>query len=393
LLNIKQIKDRDFNELDIDSKEEMIEFVKTYFNNKPLSIKYAPEKGEARVNDFLKDGSVMVLTNPEFLPEHMFTLYGLLDKYIEIDLLVQEIRGPGYFKCTIEKVRRAATMRKEIRFKLSPTDVVAANFKLSKYTIDITNFKMPTGIKVLLDQFESRNSALSDIVRVGVFDKEDIILKHIRKTGETLFIEDISKSESYKPESEVFVDLNKLMGNDLPEFIRKNIEKGYKSIIIAPVIYITDQGKPISFAYIQLISKTVNFTQDMLITLKDMITKLIDRIRVANTILLQVHQEITDISKSGAKLRITDPELKKYIGHARGFIFDIIFRLQAPITIYGDIKSSYTDEKGDMYVGVDFEGISSRPDEMKRFTSMIDPLIKEYKARLIKELKRGKKNK
>jgi hypothetical protein len=48
--------------------------------------------------------------------------------------------------------------------------------------------------------------------------------------------------------------------------------------------------------------------------------------------------------------------------------------LQAPLTIYGEIKSITFDPNGDMYIGVDFEGNSSRKDEMKRFYDVLKPM-------------------
>ena len=392
MLNIKQRKDRAFNDLNIDSKEDVFTFIKSFLYNKPLLIKYAPDLGEIKINEFLDDGTIMVVANSDFLPEKEFTIYGLIDKYIEIDLQIEEARGPGYFKCSIKKVKRAASIRKEIRFKVTPEEVVATNFKISKQTIDISGYNIPTGIKVLLDQFQSQNSRLSDLVKVDILENEDAILKQIKKTGETLFVEDMSNPESYKAITSDFIDLKKLLGVDLGAYIKRNIEKGYKSIIISPVIYLTDTMHSFPFAYIQLISKTENFTIEKVLEVKDLIFKLIDRIRDANTILIQIHQEIVDISKTGAKLKITDNNLQKYIVKARGFVFDILFKLQAPITIFGDIRSTYTDEFGDMYVGVDFAGNSSREDEMKRFYSMIDPMIKDYKGKLLREIKSTKKS-
>ena len=95
--------------------------------------------------------------------------------------------------------------------------------------------------------------------------------------------------------------------------------------------------------------------------------KLVDRIRDANTLFVSVHQQIIDISRGGAKLKITDTDLIKYIQKSRGFIFDIVFKLQAPMTIYGDIRTTSTDLDGNLFLGVDFGGNSSRKDEMKRY--------------------------
>jgi hypothetical protein len=387
LLNIKQRKDRAFDDLNLDSKEDVFGFIKSFLFDKPLLIKSAPDMGEVKINEFLDDGSIMVVTDPNFIPDKKFSLYSLLDKYIEINLLIDETRGPGYFKCSIDKLKKAENIRKEIRFKTSPENVSSTNFKISKQTIDVSGYNIPTSIKVLLDQFESQNSRLTDIVKVDILKTDDVILKHIKKTGETLFIEDVSNPESYKALTEDFIDLKKLLADDLELYIKKNIERGYKSIIISPVIYLTDSEHSNPFAYIQLLSKSEHFSIDKVLEVKDLIFKLIDRIRDANTVLVQVHQEIVDISRTGAKLRITDKNLKKYIYKVKGFVFDIVFKLQAPITIYADIKSTYTDIDGEVFVGVDFAGNSSRDDEMKRFYDMIDPMIKDYKSKLLREMK------
>ena len=121
--------------------------------------------------------------------------------------------------------------------------------------------------------------------------------------------------------------------------------------------------------------------------LKDHSFKLIDRIRDANTHLIPMHQRVIDISRGGAKLKITDKNLQKYIMRSKGFIFDLVFKLQAPITIFGEVKVSYTDDEGNLLVGVDFEGNSSRKDEMKRYYSILKPMETDYKAKLLKSMK------
>jgi len=130
---------------------------------------------------------------------------------------------------------------------------------------------------------------------------------------------------------------------------------------------------------------------DKVLEVQDLAYKLVDRIRDANTLMIAVHQEIVDISRGGAKLRITDSNLKKYILKSKGFIFDIVFKLQAPITIYGDIRYTYLDNDDNVIVGVDFAGNSSRKDEMKRFYSIIQPMENEYRNRLIREMRQKKK--
>ncbi len=383
---VTQRKRRGFN--DLESVDEIFNILRTKFAGRRLYIRYTVDKTEIAINEFLDDQTLILGTEPTFKPESTFSIYGLSDKYIEVDLEIIEEKGPGYFHCRIITGRRALQGRRDIRFKVSPEEVVATNFKISKHTIDISNLKIPTSIKVVLDQFQISNSRMGDVLKVDVFSSDDKnpILMDIKKTGKTFFIQDAADEASYAPMTEDFVDLNDVMGDDLNRFMKTNTQKGYKSIIIVPIIYITEDENSIPFAYIQLISKTENFGLEKVIDLKEETFKLVDRIRDANTVFLPVHQNILDISRGGAKLSLTDPDLKKSVLKSKGFIFDIVFKLQAPITIYGGIKSTQ-DVDDELHVGVDFEGNSSRKDEMKRFYSIIQPMESDYKAKLIKSLK------
>ena len=390
LINLKQRKQREFE--DLESIDEILKVLGTEFINRKLYIRFSTEKTEILITEFNDDNTIICATDPSYTPGKTISIYGLSDKYLEIDLEVIEERGPGYYLCKIISSRRAVNGRRDLRFKVDPEKVVATNFKISMHTIDVTGFKMPTSIKVVLDQFHSTNSKLSDIVKVDILrsDDKDILLKEVKKTGKTLYIENAADEDSYNALTEDFLNINEIMGNELKSYFKINVQKGYKSIIIVPIIYITETESSIPFAYIQIISKTEHFGIEKVLELKDHSFKLVDRIRDANTQFIPVHQRVVDISRGGAKLRITDEILRKSILKSKGFIFDLVFKLQAPITIYGEIKSTYSDEAA-LYAGVDFAGNSSRKDEMKRFYATIKPMEAEYKAKLIQSLKTSKK--
>lgn len=387
MIEIKQRKNREFDSFQ--SVDDVISILRSQFSNRKLYIKYADEQTEVSINEYLDDKSLMVVTDPSYKPDGDIIIYGLSDKFIEIDLEVLDVLTAGYYKCRIKSARRAMHGRRDLRFRLPQDEVVATNFRVSKHTIEISTYKIPTSIKVLLDQFQNTHSKISDIVKVDVFSPEDLgpVFKEIRKTGKNVFIENAAEVDSYKSLNDDFVDVQGLLGTELDEYIKKNVERGYKSIIIVPIIYISGNETSLPFAYIQIISKTKSFDLGNVLDLKDLSFKLVDRIRDANTILIPVHQKIMDISRGGTKIKITDNELKTYIVKSKGFIFDIVFKLQAPVTIYGDIRATYSDEAGNVYVGVDFEGNSSRKDEMKRFYSILKPLESEYKSRLLRQLK------
>ncbi|MFH0977128.1 MAG: DUF1577 domain-containing protein [Spirochaetota bacterium] len=354
-----------------------------------LYIKNDIEKNVIQITNILEDNSIIIITDPNYQPEgNIITIYGLLDKYIEIHLDINETQGPGVFKCKVKQFKRAVEVRKELRLRVKPEQVIASGFMVSKHAIDITTYKIPTTIKVLLDQFHSSNLHMSDVVKVDVFDKSDSILENIRKQQKIFFVEDINNPETFQSTSEDIINIHELLGENLPGYIRKNIEKGYKSVIIAPIVYIMDSGAPVSFAYLQLISKSRLFTLNDIEEIKKMLGKLVNRIKDANTVLIQTNQEIVNLSKSGAKLYITDEELKKHLQSTKGFIFNIVFKLQAPVTIYCEIKNLYRDDHGNLFAGIAFAGHSSRKNEMKRYYSFLEPMIKNYKQQLLEARKK-----
>jgi hypothetical protein len=373
----------------IDISEKLIQDLKINIKDLMLYIKFDTEKTVVQISQVNDDKSITVITNPGFIPEdNKMSVYGLLDKYFEMDLYVDEIKGPGLFRCSITNARRAVEVRKELRIKVNPEQVLATNFIISKHTIDVTSYNIPTSIKVLLEQFHSQNSSLCDFFKVDVFDKADLILDKIRKTRKIFYCEDINDQNTYKTESDEIMDVYELFGDSLPEYIKKYSEKGYKSIIIAPVNYITDSGTPVAFAYVQMISKSRVFSADDVQKTKDLLIKLVERIKDANTVLVQTEQQIVNLSRSGAMLYITDERLKKYLKITKGFIFNIVFKLQAPVTIYAEIKNVFLDDNGNLSIGIMFAGHSSRKDEIKRFNSFLDPIIKNYKDKLLKQRKK-----
>jgi hypothetical protein len=390
LKEIKQRKQRTFEGLS--TLDDIMELLKDEQFQKRLGIKFTLEKSNIEINEFIDDRTIMLVTDPDYVPiNNKIILYGLVDRYIEIECDVIEVTGPGYFKCKVVSARKAAHGRRDLRFKMNPEKVVATNFRVSKHTIDIRNYSIPTGIKVIIEQFENQISKNADIVKVDILDDRDAVLAQIKKTRSTLYIEDLNNPATFVPINDAFIDIKEVLQEQTPQYIKRLTDSGYKSIIISPVIYIEDDERLIPFAYIQYISKDKPLTMDKVLEIKDLAFKLVDRIRDANTLMIAVHQEILDISRGGAKLKITDNNLKKYILKSKGFIFDIVFKLQAPITIYGDIRYTYIDSEDNLIIGVDFAGNSSRKDEMKRFYSIIQPMEVEYRSRLIKEMRQRKK--
>ena len=332
----------------------------------------------------------MISTDESFEPgsDNIIIAYGLLQKYFEIEFDVLERRGPGYFECAIKSGRNATTGRADIRFKVNSDDVIATNFRVSKHTIDVSMFTIPTSIKVILDQFETQNRSLSDYFAVGVFaDNHDPLIMDIHKTGRTLFISDLGDEDSFVPMNDDFIDPREILAHEFPRYIAKMKEKGYLSILIMPILYVTDSEQSVPFGFISMYTKEKALSFEDILEMKDKTFKLVDRVRDANTAFIEAKQQIVDISRSGIRLKIDNMQIKQSLLKARGFVFDIVFRLQAPITVFGEIKFTATDPEGNLLVGICFTGSSSRKNEMKRFYEIMQPMEIEYKRKLMARMK------
>lgn len=393
MATFKERKQRFFEE--IETIGEIYTQLKGFFSaSKHLKIKYDIEEREIRISNCDDTTQhITIVTDENYTPgeDGFFVIYGLVDKYLEAELQVVENRGAGFYECELKGGRKATTTRSDIRFKVNSDDVISTNFRISKYTIDVTMFTIPTGIKVILDQFEAQNRSAADVFEVGLFaNSTDPVMAEIRKTGKTLFVEDISNDDAFTPMNDDFLDLKAVCGNEFNRYIMKMKEKSYKSIIIAPILYLNEAEQTIPFASISMISKERLYSFEDVFSLKEKTFKLIDRIRDANTAYIETKQQILDISRGGARLKIDNPELKASMLKARGFVFDILFRLQAPITVYGEIKFTATDADGSLLVGLSFAGNSARKNEMKRFYEIMQPMEIAYKKRLIMQM-RGRK--
>ncbi len=389
MIKYKQRKKRFFEEL---GQDDLFSLLKEKFLTRPLKLKYDIKETLLNVKELIPENKqVLVMTDESYSPgqDKIIICSALLDRYFEIDFEIVEPQGPGLFLVSIHGGRRATTGRADLRFKCKPGDVVATNFKVSKQTIDISMFNMPTGIKVIIDQFVAQNKSRFDVFEVGYFSTDDTLLSIMKRTSNSFFIEDLQQADTYKPIMEDFIDPAELMDRDFSKYISTPREKGFQSVMIVPIIYITDNEMSIPFAYIRIVTKSRKLSIEDYLKTKETTFKLIDRIRDANTQLFEIRQQILDISRGGVRLLIDNPELKKYMVKAKGFVFDIVFKLQQPITIYGDIKFTAVTEDNNIVLGMSFSGNSSRKNEMNHLYSVLKPMEIEYKRRLIKQLKEG----
>lgn len=389
MLNYKERKRRFFEE--IEDQNELYNILKEKLSKKSLKIKYDVENREVTVSAFddsTKTFNATTRQDYQIGKEGIIICSSLLDKYHEVEFEILDTPSAGLFRCKLHGGRRATTGRADIRFKIKPGEAYATNFRVSKHSIDLSMFKLPTSIKVILDQFVVQSKSRYDHCEVGYFDSSDTVLAQMKKSGNSFLVEDLHDIENHAPLSEDFINVSDLMQDEIASYIHTNREKGFKSLMMVPIIYVTPNEQSIPFAYIKILARNKQLALDDYIKMKELTFKLVDRIRDANTQYIDKRQDIVDVSRGGARLKISDPELKKYLGRARGFIFDVVFKLQQPISIWGDIRFTGVNDENDLLLGVSFAGNTSRKNQMQHLYAILKPMEISYKKRLIEQIKK-----
>ena len=272
MVTYKERKQRFFEEFQ--SPEEIFSYLQEHFSgHKRIKIKFDVEDRELFINEFREENHHLLVVADESYSvgsNKTIIIFGLVQKYFEIELEVIEERGPGYFECAIKSGRKATSGRSDIRFKVNSDDVITTNFRISKHTIDVSTFTIPTSIKVILDQFESQNRAIADIFEVGLAgSSQDPIVQEIKRSGKTLFVEDFNNDDSLVPLTDEFIDLHEVFAHEFPKYLAKTKEKGIKSAIIVPILYLTDSEQTIPFGYISLMTKERTLSLEDGITMKE----------------------------------------------------------------------------------------------------------------------------
>ena len=87
-MKVNQRKQRDFDEFE--SIDEVFELLKAKFANRKLYVRYSVDKVEVAINEFFDDGTMMIVMDPSYEADGIVSVYGLSDKYIELDLEIME---------------------------------------------------------------------------------------------------------------------------------------------------------------------------------------------------------------------------------------------------------------------------------------------------------------
>ena len=308
-------------------------------------------------------------------------IYKMFQKYMDASLEIVRQIGKDLFLADVREVRIALNEREHPRFELKEGEAHINNLRLSKNEIKASLFNIPTSVKVYFHQYENQIKGYADHVKIHVFGKEGDLLHLVKKHRKILLIPNIEKMEEYRPSNkEEFLDLQDFSFLELPKLKRELKEKKIHALMYVPILYVRHDGMEIPLGYFELISYSEDFPEELAMEMKQIAKELVEKIQGANTVLITKKQPILNVSHKGFRIRITDEELKKQILRQSGFICDIVFRLQQPITMFLEIIYTAESPDGDLILGCRIAGISTRKGESKLFHTIVEEIASSRQA-------------
>ncbi len=359
----------------IQDPAKLATMLKQYATGKAFYIKGFYEKIELKILEFREPNLIIVDSLREL--EGPIVLFHTFNKQLEIHAEVVEKVINSQYKLAVIKVRIATNERRSPRYKMTSDIVVINNIRAARNTINASLFNVPTSVKIHLEKFQQRLKDFADEVKVRIFEKGDEKTELVRKTHKILMVTDTQDLMSYIPEDiDGFVDYREHLNTEIGSVMEEYKKKKILSEMIVPIIYLGHDGESVPLGYIQLISHQKQLGMDTALELKMLAFEMVDQMRDSNTMLINKRQSVGDISRGGLRLIFTDPELKKFLVHQKGFSFDVIFKLQQPITVFTEIAWIGNTNEQDLAIGVSIKGFSSRKGEADRYHQYIDGLNK-----------------
>ncbi|MBI3394990.1 MAG: DUF1577 domain-containing protein [Spirochaetia bacterium] len=353
----------------ISAQEKINHLIKNHLIGKVLYVADGDPPNEVKLLTLNENNMLTVDTGSLRLEETQdITLFRILGRYVHLDCTVIRHITPGnQYNLHVTNAAIAKRERSFSRIGVPEGELVMTNVRASKHMIDATLYNIPTTVKVNFASYEQRIKSSADYVKVDVFGPRGTLFDEIRKSSKTLLLSDTQNLEAYKARTPFYFEYGAYLDDKLQKTMQEYRRAKIVSEIIVPIHYITHDQSSIPLGYIHMQSKSKNFDEDKVLELQQMAFEMVDRIRDSNTVLIQEKQKILNFSRGGVKALITHPDLREYLGKQSGFTFDLLWRMQAPITLYGLIRSAVTNANGHLMLGVQISGNSSREGEMKRF--------------------------
>lgn len=371
----------------IQDPQKIQHLLKNHLSKRSLFVQGIDPPREVKIVNFT-DQNVLTadLNGLDYEAGDELTLFRILGRYIQLKCAV--IKHTGQASIHTLAIEEAAIARKERQFLRIPIrnkEVHISNIRTSKQSIDATLFNIPATVRVNFGLYETQLKSMGDEVKIDVFGKRGTVYDEIRREGKPLLLSNTQNPDDYEPPGSEFFDYADFLEDGLREKMHEFKRDHIKSVMIIPIIYLTHDETSLPLGYIQLRSKTIHYDKSHVEEVQAASRELVAKIRDSNTVMINAKQAVLNISRGGMRVLIDDPDLKNYLVRQNGFTFDLFFKMQAPITMFGQIRAMTTVNQDDLVLAIEFAGSSShRKDEMKRFEKNIAAKESELRTQIEK---------
>ncbi|TGL86818.1 DUF1577 domain-containing protein [Leptospira congkakensis] len=307
-------------------------------------------------------------TIPELI-ETIFTIQATTEFHVEVDYELINQKDNLLLGKIIDRRQTYAT-RQDPRNEKVRGNAVASNFLVAKTDID---FSKLTGVssQVILSDIQRnvlKNYPQSKVIFLsGSTHSDEIDL--MKEHKKPIFILDTETFESFSSE-DVF-DPKKTFED---EFLLDDKVQEYKKKKIGSYIYypLFIQMKDMHFfAYLSLETERPGIPSEVLDLFKEVERTFQERIMDSNTHILDIKQNVLNVSRGGVALEVNDMEIIKALKVKPTFTLDINFKLQAPIRMAIELR--HLEEVNDYYrLGGRITGVSGDKKAKEIYHSLIE---------------------
>ncbi len=368
----------------VKSPEKIVPLLNEHFLNTAIFIKGHEPPVEVKIVEIRKPNHV-VLNFMGYEPSlnETYILYKILNRYCHISARVvqEKVHGGRYHLLTLDHIAIAKKKRDSKRIAVIDDAIFISNFRVNRSEMNINSNRIPTSIKLGLSELKNIYHERADYIDVQHYDKlassnkKNPIFDKICISAKPLLLKNTLDSASYKPFNSAYFDYATYLGTKINQKITEYRQKGILSEICIPVVYAIQDQTSVPLGYVHMQSKAKYFSQHDVKDVWQGIKSVMKRIRDSNTMIINEREKIVNISYGGMLLFIQNKDLIEKIEKQTNLIFDLFFRMQAPITLSGLIRKFEKGDKG-VHLGIEIEGNSSRPNEMERFHENLDKLEK-----------------
>jgi hypothetical protein len=374
-----QYIDKQSRDIDVvTSPEHKNHILSKYLLDKELLLRMDPFDQKVTLKKILNGGErILVYLPPEsdfFFPTNV-QLFKILANYIHLDCDFIRHVDPTLVLLQVNKLEIAKKNRENQRIPLAPGIAFATNIISTKILLEADMFNIPNLVRVNFEDYENRLSEKTDDkIRVDVFRSDlDLRFEVVKKTQKLIWIPDTQNPSSYTSYFPDQVNYAEEVDEDIPATIKKFKEEKILSELIVPILYTNHFEEKICIGYLSMQSKDKKISLETLGEFKNLRVEIANRIQESNIIKTTDRFQILEVSRHGLKVRITNPILIESLQKHDRFVFDIYFKMQAPLTVSGLIRWTSKDEDSKrLDLGIELTGKSSLPGERERYYKNVE---------------------